>query len=188
MPSRGEDYWILSTDQLECLASSRRQAVLDLVATFGPVSANDLARLSGMKRTTLYQHIDKLLKVGLVLDSGHRGSGPNAEQVYRTPAPRMRLAKAMADDRNAARFSRIAAALLRQTERDIEAGMVSDRKQTIGPGTNLMFHRYVGAPSPETLAAINQKIEDIKSLIALDDPASGEPLAITVAMASVERA
>jgi DNA-binding transcriptional ArsR family regulator len=187
MTGNGESYWILSGDQLDCLASSRRQAILDLIATFGPVSADDLARLSGMRRTTIYQHIAKLESAGLVLASGQKGSGPKTEQLYQTPARRMRLAKALDDDRNAASTNRIAAALLRQTQRDIEAGMVSGRKTALGPETNLLFHRFVGTASGENLTEINRKIEELKALIYTEAPAAGQPIAITIAMAPVDR-
>ena len=129
MTGIGESYWILSGDQLDCLASSRRQAILDLIATFGPVSADDLARLSGMRRTTIYQHIAKLES----------------------------------------------------------AGLVSGRKTALGPETNLLFHRFVGTASGENLTEINRKIEELKALIYTETPAAGQPIAITIAMAPVDR-
>ncbi|WP_421785765.1 helix-turn-helix domain-containing protein [Hyphobacterium sp.] len=187
MSSSESEFWIVSADQLACLASRTRQALLDLVATFGPVSAADLARLSGLRRTTLYQHIDQLSAVGLVLARGHRGQGNRSEKMYSTPARRMRLARALADDRHNAAAGRIAAGLLRQTQRDISAGLNNPRKQALGPDTNLLFHRFVGAPPPENLTEINKKIEELKALMTGTDPASGPAVAVTVTMTPVDR-
>lgn len=186
--TNADSYWIDKPEQLACLASSRRQAVLDLVATFGPMSVTELSRLSRLRRTTLYQHIDKLLDAGLVLPAGMRGEGAKAEQLYSTPARRMRLARALADDANAVPVGKIAGAMLRQAQRDIDSGMISERKQVTGPRTNLLFHRLAGAPPPEKLEEINRKIDELKSLLMDSGPASGTPIAITIAMAPVDQA
>ena len=61
--------------QIEALASPARQEVADGLQAIGPCSIADLADLLGRAPDSLYYHVRKLEKVGLVVARGTRETG-----------------------------------------------------------------------------------------------------------------
>lgn len=83
-PARSAAYWILDRKQIQCLSSSRRQDMVDRLAGDGPLSVRELARAIGMKPSAIYHHLEQLLAVGLVIESGHRTVNRRQEKLYAT--------------------------------------------------------------------------------------------------------
>src|SRR5215212_9863125 len=94
-----QTYWILDKRQLEVMGSPRRHDIVDRLAAGGPMSIRELAEQIGAQPTGLYHHIAKLAAVGLVIESGSRIVSRRREQLFATPAPRMRLARALAQNK-----------------------------------------------------------------------------------------
>ncbi len=164
-----DTFWITDPEQIAALVSPRRQEIADHLASLGPMSIREHAVQIGARPSALYHHIEQLEKVGLVVASGSRIVNRRREMLYTTPAPRMRLIRALADPANREIFKEIVGALTRQMDRDFERGLSSDRRQVLGAGRNLGFFRLVAAPSPETLEKINALLGEIAELLWLSD-------------------
>lgn len=160
-----DTYWITDPEQIAALISPRRQEIGDHLAASGPMSIKELAYQIGAQPSALYHHIALMERVGLVVVSGHRVVNRKREALYATPAPRMRLMRALADPAHREIFKDIAGALTRQMDRDFERGLSSERQQVLGPQRNLGFFRLVSAPSAETLEKINALLGEIAELM-----------------------
>jgi len=179
-----ETYWILEPAQIACLASAPRQTIVDRLAADGPLSVDDLARVIGMKQTAVYHHIHKLDAVGLVRRAERRlMPGARKPQIlYATPAPRMRLARALEEPRLQSRVTRCASAMLRQSDRDFTEGFRHDARHE-GETRNHGFFRLIARPSPEALEEINEHLNAIADILWRANSKTGAPVAVSWAMA-----
>ena len=179
-----ESYWILDPAQIACLASAPRMTIIDRLAADGPLSVDDLARVIGMKQTAVYHHIHKLEAVGLVHASERRfmPGARKPQTLYATPAPRMRLAKALQAQQHQAGVKRCAAAMLRQAERDFAEGFDHEAVHE-GAQRNHGFFRLIARPSPAAMAEINDHLDAIADILWRSNTDTGEPVALSWAMA-----
>src|SRR5690349_12013162 len=122
---RSRTYWIMAPDQLAAMASARRQDIVDRLAAAGPLSVKELAAQIGARPPALYHHIERLLAVGLIEEAGARVVRRKREQLYAARAPRMRLARALAEGAHPDLMEAIVASLTRQMDRDFRAGLAS---------------------------------------------------------------
>jgi DNA-binding transcriptional ArsR family regulator len=166
-----ETYWVMDPDQLAVLTSARRHDMIDRLAAGGPMSIKELAAEIGAKPSALYHHVEKMLRVGLIVEAGSRVVRRKREQLYRTVAPRMRLNRALAEDRNPELMQGIVASLTRQMARDFDRGGKSPIRIVDGPDKNFGFFRLVGRPSPDQLARLNACLVEIAEILwKADDP------------------
>lgn len=156
-----QTYWILDKRQLQATISSRRHDIVDRLAASGPLSIRELADQIGAQPSGLYHHIEKLLKVGLVVEAGSRVVNRRRERLYGTPARRMRGIGALSANKYPKIISDIVAGITRQMARDFAAGIGTSSKAVEGEGRNLGFFRLVGRPSPAQLARINANLAEI---------------------------
>jgi DNA-binding transcriptional ArsR family regulator len=129
------------------------------------MSIKELAEQIGAQPSGLYHHINKLLKVGLVFEAGSRVVSRRREILYATPAPRMRLARALTEDRHPAVIADIVAGLTRQMSRDFRNGAELPEKVAEGEERNLGFFRLVGRPTPAQMARINAALAEIAEIL-----------------------
>jgi DNA-binding transcriptional ArsR family regulator len=170
---RAETYWVTRPDQLAALTSARRHDIVDRLAAGGPLSIKELAHQIGARPSALYHHVEKLLAVGLVIEAGKRVVRRRYEQLYHTPAPRMRLIKALADGTQPALMVEIVASLTRQMARDFRSAGASPLRVAEGEDRNYGFFRLVGRPTPAQLARINACLAEIAEVFwNSNDPSS----------------
>jgi len=184
MTSPSETYWVLDPKQITCLASAPRQTIVDRLAADGPMSVDDLGRVIGMKQTAVYHHIHKLAAVGLVHPTERRFMpGARKPQIlYSTPAPRMRLAKALGMKEHQAGTKRCTAAMLRQAERDFSEGFDHGAIHE-GEDRNHGFLRLIARPDAAALAEINTHLDAIADILWRSNTDTGAPIALSWAMA-----
>lgn len=180
-------YWVLEKRQVLCLASARRHDIIDKLAAIGPMSIRELAPLVGASPASLYHHVQKMLSVGLLVTSGTRVVNRRRETIYATPAPRMRLMRALADPANRPGMEKIGAALSRQFQRDFSGGLKSPDSRVAGPTRNHGFFRLVGAPGPDGMARINQHLTDIAEILWASAGKKGELVAVGWMMAPMTK-
>lgn len=183
---RPETYQITDPDQLQAVASPRRQDIVDRLAAYGPLSIRELAAHVGARPTALYHHMTRLIAVGLVLEAGTRVWRRRREQLYQTFAPRMRFSEAMLEPGNLAVMSDIVAAQTRQMARDFEAAQTSPVRLTEGQGRNHTFYRLVGRPTPAQLARINACLIEIAEVLWHANDENAELIAFGCTMSPLD--
>lgn len=159
------DYWIVREDQVRCLASARRQDMVDRLAAGGPLSVRELAATIGMKPSALYHHLSPLLDVGLVVEAGSRLVNRRREKLYDTPSSRMRLLRALSRPATRPLMKDTVTALCRQMDRDFANGIGSPAAAAEGAARNLGFFRLVGRPGKGALVRINEHLAAIGDIL-----------------------
>jgi DNA-binding transcriptional ArsR family regulator len=162
---RSQTYWIMAPDQLAAMAAPRRQDIVDRLAATGPLSVKELAAQLGARAPALYHHLEKLLAVGLIEEAGTRIVRRKREQLYAARAPRMRMARALAEGAQPALMEAIVASMTRQMDRDFRAGMASPARRADGETRNLGFFRLMGRPDAAALARINLCLGEVAELL-----------------------
>lgn len=160
-----DTYWILREDQLECLSSTVRTDIIDHLVGRGPMSIKQLAASLGRQPSSIYYHIDMLQKVGLIIEAGTQVSNRRTEVLYQTPAPRIRLKKAIPNPKNHDAINKMVGVLSRQSQRDFAQGLTHPDMRADGPERNLGFFRLINRPSPESLQEINRHLDRIAEIL-----------------------
>jgi hypothetical protein len=175
--AQGQTYQITRPEQLGAVVSTVRSDIMDQVATFGPLSVREIGELTGAAPSSLYHHVEKLAAVGLLVEAGQRHAAKKPEQLYDTPAPRMRMLEALQDPTNQPVLESLVDSLCRQANRDFARGIAAPHRQTAGETRNVRFARLVCRPDAQTLAQINTHLDAVTELIARSADGSGERIA-----------
>lgn len=183
--SKSQTFWVLDRKQLLSLVSARRLDIIDKLAAAGPLSIRELAPLVGSSPPSLYHHIDKLLRVGLVVEAGHRVVRRKRETIYATLAPRVRMLRALADPANRALMAKVVSTLTRQMQRDFRSGLGNPSARSSGPQRNLGFFRLIGAPSADGIAEINRRLVEIADILWDSAGGKGRMISLGWTMAPV---
>lgn len=173
--SDADTYWILRRDQIECLASPRRQDLLDRLAASGDQSVKQCAIAVGLKPSAAYRHMSALLEVGLIRVAGTRVVNRKQETLYRAVSPRMRLAGALGRSELHDSLRQVVKALGRQMSRDFDQGIDHGQAVSSGPERNVGFYRHVGAPSADAMSELNGHLQRIAEIL-WSDPQPDRPL------------
>lgn len=172
--AQGLTYQIVDPDQLKALVSTVRTDIMDQVAAFGPLSVREIGELTGAAPSSLYHHVEKLVAVGLLVEAGQRQTAKKPEQLYDTPAPRMRMLSALQDGANRPVLEALVDSVCRQANRDFARGFAAPHRRTAGDTRNVRFARLVSRPDAETLAQINAHLDAVSELIAQSADGPGE--------------
>ncbi|MDQ0465593.1 DNA-binding transcriptional ArsR family regulator [Caulobacter ginsengisoli] len=174
---QGLTYQVTDPEQLRALVSTVRADIMDQVAAFGPLSVREIGALTGTAPSSLYHHVQQLTAVGLLLEAGVRQTAKKPEQLYDTPAPRMRMLDALQDPANQGVLNALVDAVCKQANRDFARGFAAPHRQTTGQERNVRFARLVCRPDAATLAQINAHLDAVTELIARSADGSGERIA-----------
>jgi len=157
-------YWIEQPEQIEVLNSPVRQEIVDSVAVRGPCSVAELAEELGVPADSLYYHVRKLVRAGLLIEHGTRKTDRREEAIYKLPADKIRLRYNLDDPVNMHLISRTVASMLRVTERSFTEGTTSDEAVIEGPLRNLWAGRYKVWLTEDELHEVNQLILRLREL------------------------
>lgn len=152
--------------QIEALASPARQEVADGLQAIGPCSIADLADLLGRAPDSLYYHVRKLEKVGLVVARGTRETGRRTEALYDVPG-RLALDTEPRTKRERGALLGVVGAALRIGERDYRAALESGRAiHGRGPDRNAWGGRVKGWLAPREVAEVRRHVEALSEILA----------------------
>lgn len=163
MPT-SKPYLIEKPEQIKLLASVVRQDILDSVAALGQCSISELSLELGMAADTLYYHVKKLVKSGLLIENGSRQTNRREEMVYTVPNGALRLNYKPNDPNNKKLVTDTVASMLRGAERDFKTGFKPNLAVTEGNERNLWGGRIKMWLSPEELQVVNQLLAQIEAI------------------------
>lgn len=175
-------YLVERHDQLELLASSVRQEILDTLSARGPSSIAELSEVLGTPADTLYYHVKKLLDGDLVVVDGERPTGRRPELVYRLPARSMSLRYDPADAVRSELVAKVVGSALRTAIRDFGEAAVSGDVVAEGPGRTLWGARCKAWLNPAQVEEANVLLNRLRELFEYSDPQPGGQL-FTIAWA-----
>lgn len=152
--------------QIAALGSPARQEVLDGLQVLGPCSIAELAESLGRAPDSLYYHVRKLERAGLVVTAGTRPAGVRTEALYDVPG-RMVVDHEPASARERRALRGLVSAALRIGERDLVAALESGRaRYARGPRRNTWGGRTKGWLTPQELAEARAHLEALSELLA----------------------
>lgn len=152
--------------QVEALASPVRQEVADGLQAIGPCSIAELAELLGRAPDSLYYHVRKLERVGLVVARGTRDTGRRTEILYDV-AGQLVLDHVPRTKRERGALLGVIGGALRIGERDYRAALESGRARTArGADRNAWGGRAKGWLSPAEFAAARAHLDALTDLLA----------------------
>jgi DNA-binding transcriptional ArsR family regulator len=172
-------YWVMRRDQLNAVASAIRHDILDHLVARGPLSVHDLAQSLHRKPTAIYSHLQKLLKVDLVVAVRVSRKRGRPTLLFRPVAPRIRLAHAPNIARNRPILARIARTMSSQAAADYGKAFQHTEWTIDGPARNHWVFRCMTAPSVPRLAKINRLLDQLAELIWTPDPKPGRLMSVT---------
>ena len=106
--------------QRKALASPLRLEIVSFFEHGRELSVRDVANRLGRPVASLYFHVHKLVRSGLLVESATRGSGPAAEVLYRAIAERIALPVHSSSPAAMDAVVKAIRALLRQVSREFE--------------------------------------------------------------------
>jgi DNA-binding transcriptional ArsR family regulator len=151
-----QPYYITELKQMQVLASSGRDDLMDAIHVIGPCTVSELARYVGRSAPSLYYHLKALRDVGLLIETTRKVDGSMARTEYRTPGRPMFLRYDLTNPRKTRAVVAIARARLKSAERGFVAGCGDrERSNPVGPRRNLWVARWKGHLSDEALEEAN---------------------------------
>ena len=112
-----------------------------MLQRFGHLSIAEIARRLNRSAGTLYQHVHKLLEVGVVVETDRRRAGRRYEAVYAVIPGGITMDFDPAAPRTNAHLKRFAGSILRLTDRAFQAAVDRGNVATHGPRRNLIYRR-----------------------------------------------
>jgi DNA-binding transcriptional ArsR family regulator len=161
-------YMIRLPAQLRALAAPARQEVVDALVAAGPSSVAELADQLGRAPDSLYFHLRRLEKVGLVLEVDRRKSGRHVAVVYDVPGRPMRIVQTRAVARP---MDDVVGSVLRLAQRDYRRGLRDPGAVLEGRARSLWAGRVKGWIAGEDLTRVNSMLEEIQRIVRTGRPA-----------------
>lgn len=159
---------LLTSNQIRALRSAVRQEIVDAAQASGPCSVVELASLTGRAADSLYFHLRKLLKVGLLEEVAVRRSGRRDETIYDVPATRFQLEKPNIEPGSG--VSEMIEGAINLATRDLRRVVESGDAIAQGPGKNIAGGRHKAWLTQQELAKVDEHLKAITEIYSLAQP------------------
>lgn len=181
-------YWMDRPKQIDVLASSMRNDLLDRLVALGPTSVRELASALNLRPTALYHHLKLLEDAGLITAVRTDQARGRPAQLYQAVGKQVRFAHAFYTKRsNRESVMRVTAAVARQAVKDYRASLDSGSANLDGAARDSWMYRLVSAPSPARRAEINAHFDKIAELLWAPDPEPGPLISVVWFMSPLTR-
>jgi len=166
---------------LRALHTPARQEIVDTLDAAGPCSVARLAQLVGRPADSLYHHLRRLVRVGLVVEE-RRKEGRHVFAVYRLGVRPLKLryaAPARSGD-----VVGVVGAAHRLAWREFRNAIGGDDAVTAGPRRTLWGARAKGWLDAESLARVNRLLGEAIELVRAGVPERGRvPVSVSFLLA-----
>jgi len=166
MPASTSTYVVRRQDQLTSLASPVRIEILDAIRVNGPCSIGRVGEFLGRAPDSLYYHVRKLVRVGLLIECGKHKSGRRDGALYKTPAPHIRTPFELERPERAASVRAVYDGLLRLTQRDLRDTVRSGGLASRGSRRNIRHARLKGRLTRSELREANRHIDALLKIFS----------------------
>ena len=165
-PKRTRTGRLRTADQMRALASPVAMELIEAFQTGGAATVADLGPGMGRKATSLYYHIKKLVRVGLVRRVGSRRSGARTEAIYDVTAQVFSGSPTPNDPELRKLTNDTVASILRHTTRSYVRAAEQPGLVATGRNRNILVHRYKAWLTRSKLAEVNMHLEALDRIFA----------------------
>ena len=169
--------------ELRALRSPVRQQLTTILNLRGPCSVGELAQHMGRSAESLYYHVQKLVRAGLVTLKEERPTARRPEAVYELVAPGILVDPKQRSAAFLAELGELYGSVLRKTARDLTRTLERDRH--LGPEQQrhsaLLF--YEARLKPASLKKLRRMLFEVVDFLAQEDDPEGELHSVTLAYA-----
>lgn len=155
-------YNIIRLEQFKALTSPVRGEIIDLIELTGPMSVAEMAEHMGRPLDSLYYHVRRLLKVGLLVETDKRKTIRQWESVYDLPGRPISLDYVSSQAAHVREVIKTTGTILRMTERDVRAAFRKKLVSGSGVRRNVVHSRFIGWCTEEEVREIRKQISSIK--------------------------
>jgi len=163
-------FWVRQPKQVRALESPMRQEIVDALAVLGPSSITDLAEHLGRAADSLYFHVKKLVKVGLVQEVEKQREGRHTWAIYALPSRSIRLVYDSSPTRS---VQKVVAGALRLSLREFGRALKQGGHRLSGSQRNVWGARNKGWLSPEDCTEVNDLLERLVQILKRHGPGPG---------------
>ncbi len=167
-------YWISSPAQMKAIESPMRQEVVDAIAALGPSTIAEVGEHLGRAADSLYFHVRKLEKVGLLVEQEKRKEGKYVVAVYGLAGKMMRLK--YGGGAVAKSVQRVVAGAVRLSLRDFNRALDEGGYEYVGPGRTVWGARTKGWVSKQDIAEVNRLLEELSAIFSGSAQEEGKTL------------
>jgi DNA-binding transcriptional ArsR family regulator len=154
-------YAITELRQFEALTSPVRGEIIDFVNLMGPSSIEEIAEYMGRPVDSLYYHVRRLEKVGLLVDVARRKSRRQMESVFDLPGRPMFLKYEPSQATHVKKVLKSIKAMLSATERNFGKAFESDLVRVANERRNFDHALTLGWFTEDEIQRIRKQIRII---------------------------
>lgn len=152
-------------EALAAMKSPVRQRLLDRLEAIGPASAGELAAELDRPPDRVYYHLRRLERVGMIEAVSERVRGRHRETLYDLAHRRWHIAYDPASKRSRRAVEALTAAMLREAQRDFEAGWSTPGLAVRGKQRTQWSLRLEARLDRDQLAELNEHLDAIARLL-----------------------
>ena len=170
--------------QMEALGSPVRHQIHLTMEMLGSCSVNELAERMGRVPETLYYHVRRLEKVGILEQVGKRVGSRRDEAIFQLKAKRLRIDPSQTSPRFLKALAKGCGSLLRFAQRAFEWALKAGVDRRVGPKRRLRIEQVTVRLSDRNLARLNERLDSVQGFLAdADEPGEQRMYVITLATA-----
>lgn len=156
---------ITRPEQVEALSSPVRHQIHLALELLGPASAFELARHMGKQPESLYYHLRKLQKAGVVEETGERVRSGRAETIFGLRGGEVRIDRDANSKPFRASMAKGCRALLRYAERSFIRAVVSKTGGELRRRGSLRVEQSEVRLSSAELRELNRRLDEINDFV-----------------------
>ena len=154
--SKEPEFLISTVAQMEALASPVRHQIHLVMEMLGECSVNEMAERMERVPETLYYHVRRLEKVGILVQGGSRRVGGRDEVIYQLKAKRLRVDPNQSSPRFLKAMGKACGSLLRFAQRSFEWALERKVDRCVGLKRGLRIQQVTVRLSAGNLAKVNE--------------------------------
>ena len=173
--------------ELRALTSVHSHEIVDALSSQGPSSVKELGAHLGRPAASLYYHVRKLVRAGLVVEDRVRPTARRDESVYRLVADELKIDGRFGSSAWRAELQRLARLRLRAVERDFTAALDDPTVVREGRRKELGMRSAQARLTARDLETLNGLLEPVLDFLASRKPARGELYSVTAIVSPARR-
>jgi DNA-binding transcriptional ArsR family regulator len=174
-------------DQLDALVSPVRNQIHLHMEILGECTIGQLAESMRREPESLYYHIRRLERVGIVVETEKKWTGGRSEAVYALAGKRIMVDQKQTSPRFLKSMARGIRTLLRYSERCLERSLTNPNTRRGGTGRNFRIEQQVVRLNPADMKEVQLRLDALNEFLTnADDPDLDQYYSITIAISPVD--